>query len=184
MGRWLKMKIKDIVKLGIILLLICGISTGLLAYVNDITSPVIAKNNEINEQNARKEVLPDADEFEMESQGIFIGKKNNEIVGYTINVSPEGYGGEISMIVGIKKDCTVSGVKIISMSETPGLGAKAQDESFLSQFAGKNENISLVKGGSSDNSIVAITGATVTSTAIVAGVKEALSKVPVTKGAL
>lgn len=178
------MKTKDIVKLGIILLLICGISTGLLAYVNDITEPVIARNNEINEQNARKEVLPEAEEFESEAEGIFVGKKNNEVVGYTIIVTPDGYGGKISMMVGIKKDNTISGVKIISMSETPGLGAKAKDEKFLGQFNGKGKDMSLVKSSGGDNDIVAITGATVTSSAIVAGVKEALLKVPETKGAL
>ena len=45
------------------------------------------------------------------------------------------------MMVGINKDMTVSGVKILSMSETPGLGAKAGDESFINQYKGKNKII-------------------------------------------
>ena len=97
--------------------------------------------------------------------------KDGNIIGYTVKVSPSGYGGEISMMVGVNADLTISGVKILSLSETPGLGAKAQDEAFLPQFKGKNEKMALKKD------ITAITGATITSTAVTLGVKEAIGLV-------
>lgn len=164
--------VKDTIKLGIILLLICGISTGLLAYVNMVTKPVIAENDIKAQLVAKQEVIPEAATFEEIDENISAGKdKNGNIIGYAVSVKPFGYGGEISMIVGVKSDLTVSGVKILSLSETPGLGAKAQDDNFLSQFNGKNKDMKL------KDDIAAISGATVTSTAVTDGVKEAISLV-------
>ena len=164
---------KNIVKLGVILLLICVISTALLAAVNMLTLPVITENNLKNQELAKKEVLPDAEIFEAMGENVYKGLKGDEIVGYTVTVAPKGYGGKIDMMVGINKDKTVSGIKIINMSETPGLGAKAQDMNFTEQFKGKNKDLSLKKSQAGENEITAISGATVTSTAVTKGVKEA-----------
>lgn len=164
---------KNIFKLGIILLLICAISTGLLAVVNHITLPVIELNNEKAQEEAKKEILPLADTFKELGEGVYEGEKDGKTVGYTVNVAPKGYGGTIEMMVGINSDMTVSGVKILSMSETPGLGAKAQNEDFISQYKGKNKNLTLKKSQAGENEINAISGATVTSTAVTDGVNEA-----------
>lgn len=164
--------VKDTIKLGIILLLICGISTGLLAYVNMVTSPVIAENDMQAQLVAKQEVMPKADSFEEIDENISVGKDaNGNVVGYAVRVKPFGYGGEINMMVGVNGDLTVAGVKILSLSETPGLGAKAQDDKFLSQFAGKNKDMKLKED------ISAISGATITSTAVTDGVKKAISLV-------
>lgn len=169
--------VKNIVKLGLILFLICGISTGLLAFVNSLTAPVISENTKKQELIANKEVLPSADEFYSVTDEISVGKDSSgNIVGYAVKVSKNGYGGEISMIVGVNCDLTVSGVEILSMSETPGLGAKAQDKNFLSQFAKKDKTMEL------KTDITAISGATITSTAVTNGVKEAILKVEKTGG--
>lgn len=159
---------KGILKLGFILLLICGISTGLLAYVNQLTAPVIAENELKKETEAQKEVLATADEFTAVDENISEGTNSSGTVGYTVKVTSNGYGGVIEMMVGVNKDMTVSGVKILSMSETPGLGAKAQNEEFISQFTGKNKNMEL------KSDIKAISGATITSNAVINGVKDAL----------
>ena len=91
-------------------------------------------------------------------------------VGYCIKVEPSGFGGKISMMVGIGTDGEIQGVKITSMSETPGLGAKA-DDNWLSQFTGKKANISVIKSGTAkDSEINAISGATITSKAVAEGV--------------
>lgn len=79
------------------------------------------------------------------------------------------------MMVGIDTELNVTGVKIINMSETPGLGAKASEDSWLSQFKGKNDIISVVKtGNAKDNEINAISGATITSKAVTQGVNDSL----------
>lgn len=90
-----------------------------------------------------------------------------------IEVAPKGYGGEINMVVGISDTGEVTGVAIISMSETPGLGSKANDDSFLNQFKGKRAGVAIGKGS---NNVDAITGATITSKAVTQGVSEALDK--------
>ena len=162
--------VKSSLKLGIILLLICAVSTGLLAYVNMLTAPVIAENTLKQQSEARQEVLSSAVSFDDLGDSVFKGKDaNGNTVGYAVSVTPSGYGGAINMIVGVNEDLTISGVKILSMSETPGLGAKAQDDKFLSQFVGKGASMELKKD------INAITGATITSTAVTKGVKEAIN---------
>ena len=111
--------VKNIVKLGLVLFLICGISTGLLSFVNSLTAPVILENAKNQELLANKEVLPEASEFSIVAEDISEGKDNlGNVVGYAVKVSPNGYGGKINMIVGVTCDYTVSGVEILSMSET------------------------------------------------------------------
>lgn len=164
---------KYIIRLGIILFLICAISTALLAFVNSVTLPVIEANNEKMQEMAKKEVLPEADTFKEITREIYLGEKGGEKAGYTVSVEKNGYGGPIKMMIGIDNSMKVSGVKILSMSETPGLGAKAQNEDFLSQFQGKNKFLALKKSGAGENDVLAISGATVTSTAVTEGVKDA-----------
>ena len=92
--------------------------------------------------------------------------------GWVVMVSPSGFGGEIDMAVGVDTDGTVTGISIIDMSETSGLGANAGRESFRSQFAGQSGLVALSKEG---GEIDALTGATVTSSAVVRGVNAALA---------
>lgn len=75
------------------------------------------------------------------------------------------------MVVGVGTDGTVTGVSIISMSETSGLGANASKESFRGQFVGKSGELAVSKDG---GEIDALTGATITSRAVTSGVNTAL----------
>ena len=82
------------------------------------------------------------------------------------------------MIIGVCKQATVTGVKITSLSETPGLGAKASNEEFTKQYYGLEEGISVIKSGMPNgNEISAISGATITSKAVTEGVNAALKYV-------
>ncbi len=78
-------------------------------------------------------------------------------------------------MVGVKTDGTVAGVNILSISETAGLGMNATNESFLSQFLGKSGTIGVLKNGSSETEIQALTGATITSKAMASAVNQALA---------
>jgi len=180
----LKENFKFIIKLGLILFLIVSVSTLALSLVNFVTKDIIAQKNIQLQDNARKNVLSEADRFELlnktiekdDSIGdIYTAYSGNDTVGYCISVSVNGYGGLIDMIVGINEDLSVSGVNIISMSETAGLGANAQKEEFLSQYKNKTSDIKVVKSsGSESNSINAISGATITSKAVTGGVNKAI----------
>ena len=93
--------------------------------------------------------------------------------------SPNGYGGNITIAMGVTPDGALTGVSIISQSETSGLGAKCKDDKFTSQFAGiTGDKVEYTKTQpTADNQIQAISGATVTTSAVVDAVNTGLSYV-------
>lgn len=179
----------SILKLSLILLAITFISTLILTVCNAVTKDTISYINEQNINAAKLEVLPGAETFE-EIGGKYpehimsasFGKKDDKIVGYAVNAVVAGFGGNIEMIIGIDESHCVTGVKITSASETPGLGAKASDADFTNQYKGLGNGISVIKSGvPNGNEISAISGATITSKAVTEGVNEALGYIETLK---
>ena len=173
---------KEALKLGAILFLITGICVGLLGTVNQITRPIIEANNLKIEQDSMKQLLSDADLFtQIDSisdtlvKKVFVATGSDKVVGYVLNVEPKGYGGAISLLVGLDQNMTVKGVKILSHSETPGFGANAEKPSFIEQYIGKQGNLKVTKTSPKEDEIQAITGATITSEAITDGVNAAVT---------
>lgn len=180
-----KEDVSNIIKVGLILFAITAVSALVLATINAATAPVIAENNAKKQAEAMRTVLPEAAEFSSESllgeleidnvSAVYEAKdKSGSSIGYAVMAEPNGYGGEISMVVGVNPDMTVSGIDIISQSETASLGAKCVNEDFKAQFVGKKSEISVVKNGGDDNSIDAISSATITSKAVTKGVNSAI----------
>lgn len=102
----------------------------------------------------------------------------NNSIGYVMSVTAHnGYGGDITIAVGISSETDkITGMQVLSQSETAGLGAKCTEEEFQNQFNGKSASgsIEYVKGGaSSDTEIDAISGATITSNAVTDAVNAA-----------
>lgn len=174
---------REFIKLSGVLCAITLIASLLLACVNKITLPRIVKAEEQAAVDAMRTILSDANAFKEIDEGLFEAKKNDEIVGYCVNVSSAGFGGNISMIVGIGTDDKVKGIEILSHSETAGLGVKATAPDFKNRFKEKNIDITVVKKETeSPDEVQAITGATVTSRAVADGVKEAYDKLQKVKG--
>lgn len=102
---------------------------------------------------------------------------DDKMLGYVVTVtSKEGYGGDISFTVGVTIDGTVTGLSFLSISETAGLGMKAEDESFIRQYVGKKGGDFVVDKDNTaglSNEIDAISGATVTTRAVTKGVNAA-----------
>lgn len=181
---------KDMFKLGLNLLIISAIAALLLAFTNNVTADTIAKRNEQANAEARKLVLESAQDFEEvkdvktdNSKGVEVSEiyeakdASGNTVGYTLKVLPSGYGGTIELMVGIDSaNGQVSGINVVSNSETAGLGAKATDPEFSDQYKGKPlEELSVLKNGTpGDTEIKAISGATITSTAVTNGVDAAI----------
>lgn len=169
-------------KLGII----CIIVSGLLAYVNSITAPVISANDQKTFEASMSEVLPNGGSFTEEKLSFTPDESGVELSsiykaengGYVATaVCHEGYGGDITVMVGIKDNMTVNKIKIMSLSETAGLGAKSDTPEFMNQYNGLKNGISVVKnngGSAADNTISAISGATITSKAVTKAVNCAL----------
>lgn len=103
---------------------------------------------------------------------------SNEALGYVITVTDSaGYGGDITFSIGIANDGTINGIAFTTLNETAGLGMKAKEAAFSSQFAGITEStLTVTKTDSdSDSEITAISGATITSSAVTSGVDAALT---------
>lgn len=181
----MKIKLKDILVPTVTLFVICLIVSALLAGTNALTKEPIAQNELKKSQEAMQSVCPDAVSFEgekgLEIEAYKALNESGEVIGYAIPVSSKGYGGDVSVMVGISSvdGGMVTGVEILSHSETPGLGANATNESFRNQFKDNPSlhGFSVVKDGSggTEGKIDAITGATITSNAVKNAVNEALN---------
>ena len=164
----------------------------MLAFTNSITKEKIAENTKKEQDAAKKDVLAEASIFEDINytdavvKAVFCGKsENGETVGFCVNVTPNGYGGAIDMMVGITADRKLSGINVVSNSETAGLGARCKDSEFSTQFTGKNMPLSVIKNGTpKDDEIASITGATITSKAVVSGVNAAFDAINKLGGAV
>lgn len=185
--------LRDILRPTAVLVAICAAVTAALAFTYSITKEPIAQRACEEAEEARKKVLCDADRFEEvenldrlreENPALgaviqaSIGYSEDSAVGHVISLVVKGYGGDMHMTVGIDISGKITGVAVGENSETPGLGSKATGELFLSRLEGitPREELKVVKtGGQKPEEIDAISGATITSRAIVAGVQEAVN---------
>jgi electron transport complex protein RnfG len=166
-----------IIRLALTLLIICTVVAALLAAVNSYTAPIIAKQKEEKTRLAIEAVLPGGgEEVEFEDDTGMVTALYASDSGWAVQVTTNGFGGAIDMMVGIDKAGKVIGISIISHVETPSLGAVAAEnnaagEAFRSQFAGLSGTLAVSKDG---GTVDAISGATITSRAVVNGVNAAL----------
>ncbi len=166
-----------ILRLSVTLLVICAVVAALLAAVNSYTAPIIAQRNEEKTQLAIEAVLPGGgEEAEFEDTTGMVKALYASDSGWAVQVSVNGFGGAVNMMVGIDRSGNVIGISIISHAETPSLGAVAAENNaagvaFRSQFAGLSGTLAVSKDG---GTVDAISGATITSRAVVEGVNVAL----------
>jgi electron transport complex protein RnfG len=164
---------KGLFRLGFILMAICSVCALGLALINRVTSPFIASQKIEEEMNALKEVLPQASEFKEVAMGdrtFQMGYYKGKLVGGAFKFSASGYSGPIEIVMGVSDDGRESGIKILTHSETPGLGARITEPWFTWQFKGKMlDEIFLEKGR-----IDAIAGATISSRGVTDAVRENL----------
>ena len=148
---------KKIFSLVLSLTIISGVCAGVLAYVDSITKEPIKATAEKNREAAKAAVL--------------CGEE-----GYTAEgTCKAGYGGDITLMVGFKKDKkTVISYKVLAASETPGLGMKLKTPEFANQFKGKDGTSLKVKKDGGE--IEAITSATITSRAVCRAIADAQAK--------
>ena len=162
-----------VLRLTLTLFLITTIVAGLLGLVNYVTADTIAEQIAQKAENAMRQVL-EADGYEPldvpEDSAVTAAYRAGD-KGYVVRVAPNGFGGAIDMMVGVDKAGAVTGVAIVSQTETASLGANCTREDFRAQFTGKSGTLSVSKDG---GEIEALTGATVTSRAVTEGVNTAL----------
>ncbi len=163
---------KNIPKYGITLMFVCLVAALLLSLVYKVTEPKIIAQKNREADLAKREVLPLAVEFnKVQGQEYIRGfDSSGNLAGIIVNIVFQGYAGPIEMLVGVGNDKKITGIKVLSHTETAGLGAKITDSAFISQFAGKSEeDLVLTKD---NGTIEAITAATISSQSVTDAVKE------------
>ncbi len=183
------MQKNNYLKFGATLFIICLVASGLLSSVYSLTKDKIQAQKDSEEKMGLMDVLPEAKDFEFVDRGdssFYVGTDaQGNIIGYAFVAERRGYSSDIITMVGITDDGTIQGIKILSQNETPGLGSKIDEVEedktiwtafskeekgaapkpwFQEQFRGKNIN--------NLDQIEAITGATISSTAVIDSLKE------------
>lgn len=172
----------SMIKFGLVLCAYAVAACAMLAVVNNFTAPKIAQNQERKVSQAMAEFFPDSgltfetvNDFTPPVVGaitvdeMYVAKRGNEIVGGAAQVSGPTYD-QGTILIGIKTDGTVTGLKFLKLTDSPGFGLKANDatfklpngKTFYGQFEGKNAKEGFVAGQNFD----AISGATITSVAV------------------
>ena len=181
----------SIVKPAAILLTICAIVSGILGYVNNITTAPIAAADKKATEESMNAVLADAQWGETVEVNYETGDDNGAVItsytpgfnpdgsikGYAVSVTTKGFSAGLKLMYGIDANSdddngtdegTITGLSVVDNSnETPGLGANSSNPEWSSQFTGKKGELDVTKtGNATDNQINAITGATITSKAV------------------
>ncbi|MDR2606968.1 MAG: FMN-binding protein [Treponema sp.] len=178
-------------KLGFTLAVFAAAACVMLAFVYTGTERIIAMRQQADLEATLKELFPEADSFtdisgtiaspdpSVTFEGEYEVRKDGVLIGAALRCSRASYGGQIKVLAGINAGGTVSGVKILEHSDTPGLGAnaaaanyfvdRAAGLTFYGQFAGKSVSDPFeVK-----EDVIAITASTITSRAVAIAVKAA-----------
>lgn len=173
-------------KLGGILLIITMISGLLLGFANDLTKEAILENSKISKEDLNY-IMPSAERIqdttiEINSDDsikeIYEAMSGEQVIGYVMKVTSKGFHGAVDFVVGISNEDKVTGIKVLSHSETPGLGAKIAEEKFTERFKDKpaTDYLEVVKvTPNKDTEVEAISGATTSSKASVNAVNEAIT---------
>ncbi len=184
------MSVKKIIVSTLVLCIITLVAGLALAAVYEVTKDPIAKAEAQAALNAYYAVFPEAESFDelslkefstengAEVEKIVLAKNGENVLGYALTVtSPNGYGGNVTIAMGVSPVGTLTGISVISQSETAGLGAKCKDDKFTSQFAGiDGGRVDYTKSEPvADNQIQAISGATITTSAVVEAVNAGLA---------
>jgi electron transport complex protein RnfG len=174
--------IRDYIRPTISLVLIALVVTVLLALTYSATKPMIEKLQKERADAAREEVLPDANGFteitlDTDAENVEDIYTADNGSGTVVTVTDKGFGGNIRVMVGLDAGGRIVGVKVLSHTETPGLGTKAMTEEYLAQYKGavgvKTKKLDTDRADATE--IDTISGATITSNAVYRAVNRAVA---------
>ncbi len=181
---------KQIAKLGLTLMIYTAIAGLLLGFIYTKTKPRIEEQERLAQKEALISVMPEEAKFFEEitlpdSTIVFVGYKDStkgEAVGFASIGMKYGFSSNVKVMVGILPDFTLTGIRVLSQNETPGLGTHIVDDWFQKQFAGKSiEQLKVDKDG---GDIKSITGATISSRTVTGAVEAVVKKLMDNKDAL
>ena len=175
----------QILKLALVLLAVAAVIAFVLGAVNEITKGPIEQYLNGKRDAAYAMVMPgDGNTYEEIDAGSYANDPSNSItklctgndIGYVAETTFSGAQGMITMVIGLDQDLTCTGIGITEHSETSGLGAKAADptDPFPQSMVGLTDGAKLSKDG---GSVSAISGATLTSRAVVTEIQTVIDAV-------
>jgi electron transport complex protein RnfG len=178
---------KESIRLVVALTAFCVVAAVLLAWTNAATKAPIAKAGNEEKLAVLRKVLPGSDnDLLADARRVtanatewtfYVGKRGGEVTGVAFSsVSKRGYGGPIEVMVGMKQDGSILAVEIAAApAETPGLGTKVKEAKFLSQFTDRpSGEFVWAKVTKDGGAIQGVTGATISSRAVVEAVRNGL----------
>ena len=168
-------------RLGVTLTVICAVTSLALSFTFLITNPRIEAAAEKKKKEAILSVIKNAESYEpvqtAEGEIYYRVLKGKELRGYALPVQAKGYSSTIEMMAGIDLRGKLTNLSVIKHEETPGLGARIveirpgeEEPWFTRQFRGKEQQQLDLKN------IQAITGATISSRAVIEGVRQAVTE--------
>jgi len=158
----------------VFLAVIVIVSVVLLIAVNSLTSDIVESRRVEEITGILENIFPEMSKYELEDE-VYIIYEDGEKAGYAFMASGSGYGGNIDILVGLDSGFGIKGVSILSQTETPGVGNRITESSFTDQFKGLSASDIALK--SEGGKIDAITGATISSRAVVNAVKEKMVEI-------
>ncbi len=165
-----------VIKPIVVLCVICIVITGALAATNSATAPVIAEATRLAQEQARTELLPEADGFE-KVEGVAVENVSDVYAatngtGYVITSTAKGYGGTMTVMTAFGPDGTIKQLKVTESAETQGIGSNVSTKKdYWDKYAGLDGTKELVLNTDVD----AYSGATISSRALNSAVNSAIA---------
>jgi len=182
---------KEYVAPILVLVCICLVVTAALAATYGVTKPIIETNSKKAADEARMELLADADSFTAFDGELAVAEKDKVFVtecyiadngaGMVVTVNTKSFGGALTEMIGIGADGKITGVKVTAHADTPGLGTKAHDAAFVDQYKGLGEILATT--AKDEAAINHVSGATISSNAVHYGVYAAMQQYGIVGGA-
>ena len=188
---------RDLIRMVVILTAICGLSALVLSYANYATKsqreyqilkyvkePSIKavlsgyENDPIKDRVVME--VPSKEGEEPLARNIFLARKGGRLISVAYGTSAQGYHGAIEVMVGISMEGTLTGISVMTHTETPGLGARVVESEFTNQFEGLGLTPKLQVSGEG-GVIDSVSGATISSKGVVKAVRRALELFPKVK---
>lgn len=182
---------QELLKLIVALTIISSIAAATLAMIYDTTKGPIAEQKRLKMIRSLKGVLPEFDnEVDKDITEVIIGKdkrgndkklvffnarSGGNLVGVAFKVvAPDGYKGDIDIMMGVGPDKKITGIEILGHLETPGLGDKIVEKSWKDEFRGKSLETSKISVKKDGGEIDQFTGATISPRAVANAVRSGL----------
>ena len=171
----------NLTNMVLVLGITCLVCSALLGGAYALTKEPIDKAAAAKTEKAISQVLPHFTELQYNEAGRYYKATDGDaVVGYAIESTTVGFGGNLTLMVGVTPDGVVYNTSVLSQSETPGLGAKCNtDVKFMDQWRGFDPSVKILSVKKDGGDVDAITASTITSRAYTEAVKNAVNAVSV-----